>query len=424
MKKLSDFANTIINEQRGRPRKNQEVDTKKIDGKPADSHDSDMEWGLNEPKDDEAIDDIDLNSEDNTESMQDLIDKFDAEEDFFIIGKAGWGKTTVIEKLAKKYKKEVVTVYLDKAVKEDLGGIPIPTKGKSGAVQEMALPSWAKVMQDNPDTEYLLFFDEMNQADPGIMNALMPIILKKEIAGVKFDNYFVGAAGNFESENDAVSELSGPLKSRLKPLIIWQTGDAKSWKSAFKYIHKQWDNKLGKKFVNTIEENAELFDNPREIEHKVLQFFFKIKEGEGIKRLNTEKILRRLAGLCKEDLSRHEETQMKQLAENIFNILTTKEGNDGKNGGRSGRKDINMVDENVIAAIKEGMKKGYYYDRESGKKYGVSRENIRVIVDEDEVNGEMLERIINKLEADGIEFKYEKNKQWQDAGYEDPDADD
>jgi len=422
MKKLSDFANNIISEQRGRPRKNPQVQDDEFKGKKVDTFDGDKK--TKEPVDDEAIDDIDLNSEENTESMEDLIDKFDAEEDFFIIGKAGWGKTSIIQKLAKKYNREVKVVYLDKAAKEDLGGIPIPVKGKDGAEQEMAMPAWAVEMKKNPKTNYLLFFDEMNQADPGIMNALMPIVLEHKICDIKFKNFFVGAAGNFESENDAVSELSGPLKSRFKPLIVWETGTAKSWKSSFNHLHKKWDNELGKSFVKAIEENVELFDNPREIDHKILQFYFNIKKGEGLSRLNTNKIYRRLQGLAKEDLSRHQDAQMKQLAETIYNELKSNPSNNkGKGGGRSAKKDINMVNPDIIAAIKEGMKKGYYLDRASGTKYGVSRENINVIIDEEEVNAEMLERIINKLEADGIEFKYEKNKQWKDAGYVDPDED-
>ena len=76
----------------------------------------------------------------------------------------------------------------------------------------------------------------MNQAQPDVMNALMPIVLEHEIAGRKYgptdkngkvteSNFFVGAAGNFEDENDAVNELSGPLKSRFKPIIVWKTHD-------------------------------------------------------------------------------------------------------------------------------------------------------------------------------------------------------
>ena len=38
-------------------------------------------------------------------------------------------------------------------------------------------------------------------------------------------------------------------------------------------------------------------------------------------------------------------------------------------------------------------------------------------------NREMLERYINKLEADGITFKYETDDEWRKAGYVDPSED-
>ena len=417
MKKLTEFAIGKINEHRGRPRKDATATTGKVE-----TFDGDKKTA--EPISDEAIEDIDLNSPDNTESMEDLIDKFDAEEDFFIIGKAGWGKTTIIQKLAKKYNREVKVVYLDKAAKEDLGGIPIPVKGKDGAEQEMAMPAWAVDMKKNPDKDYLLFFDEMNQADPGVMNALMPIILEHEICGVKFKNFFVGAAGNFESENDAVSELSGPLKSRFKPLITWETGDEKSWKAAFGYIHKEWDKKLGKDFVQLFEDNAELFDNPREIEHKVLRFFEKIKNGEGMSRLKPEKILRRLKGLCKDELNRHEESQLSQLADDIYSNLKNNSGSGKKS--RSSGKDINMVSDEVKDYVKKAIERGYVTDpNRNNKKYGISRENIFAVLQDEEMglNAEMLQRLINKFEADQVTFKFETNKGWEKAGYADPEKD-
>lgn len=382
-----------------------------------------VKWAVDEPEDNDAADGIDLNSEDNTESMEDLIDKFDTEEDFFIIGKAGWGKTSIIKKLAKKYGKKVVTVYLDKAEATDLGGIPIPTKGKSGAVQEKAMPSWAKIMEDEPDQDFLLFFDEMNQAQPDVMNALMPIVLEHEICERKFDNFFVGAAGNFESENGAVYELSGPLKSRFKPLITWDTGGA-AWKSAFKYLHRKWDKVLGEKLVSKFEQYADCFDNPRELEQKAMQYAYRMKNSEGKERNNAAKYLRRLKNLAKEDITRTEEKQLEDLANSVFNYISgveEKEGNSRRRG-----KDSQMVPESIKTTIESGMKEGYIsVTMEDGKKikFGVSKENIIDIIDSEECNAEMIERTIRKFENDGIKWKYEKNQNWQKIGLEDPQDD-
>ena len=85
-----------------------------------------VKWAVDEPVDDGAL----RGYEDYTDSMEDLIDKFEVEEDFFILGRAGWGKTSTIENLAAKYDRKVVTVYLDKAEAVDLGGIPVPVQAK------------------------------------------------------------------------------------------------------------------------------------------------------------------------------------------------------------------------------------------------------------------------------------------------------
>ena len=334
MIKLEDFIHDdskelVLNEHRGRPKKEIEAEeaAKKVSANAPDlsnvkgkdpqvdpNSKNRIKWAVDEPESDEANDDLDLNSPDNTESLEDLIDKFDTEEDFFIIGRAGWGKTSLIKKLAKKYNRVVLTVYLDKAEAVDLGGIPVPvksnTKGKvknalgkyeerEFAKQVKALPEWASLMYENLDTDFLLFFDEMNQAAPDVMNALMPIVLEHEICGIKFDNFFVGAAGNFEDENGAVSELSGPLKSRFKPLITWEVNTERAWKQTFKYLHKKWDKVITKELVNAFEDAATCFENPRELEMKIFQYIYRIKV-KGGERNNPNKYLRRLQNLAVE----------------------------------------------------------------------------------------------------------------------------
>ena len=396
---------------------------KQVQGKDAEKNGlKGAKWGVDEPADNEAAEEIDKKN--LSKNMKRLLMKFKTEEDFFIIGEAGWGKTSIIKNMAKQFKRKVITVYLDKAVASDLGGIPIPVQGKKGAVQEMAMPAWAKIMEDNEDTQFLLFFDEMNQAAPDVMNALMPIVLEHEICGRKFDNFFVGAAGNFESENGAVNELSGPLRSRFKPLIVWETG-GDSWKDAFKYLHKNWDDKLSKSLIDEFEDNADVFENPREVEQKIFKFIYKMKEDGDTDYFDAEDYLDRLEGLIKEDLTRTQENNVKKLADSIYNFMNSKGGKEEEKSsgrsGRSGKKDINMVDENIKIAIKQGMKFGYI--EQDGVKYGISEENIKSIVDSDDCNAEMLERIINKFEADGITFKFKKNDEWKKKGYQDPEED-
>lgn len=434
MRKLGEFVvnefntgktKSLINEYRTPGSKNKKVEMDDIEGKSAEKNGTDGQFAVNEPKDDKAQK-VEIDKDALNKNMKRLLMKFKTEEDFFIIGKAGWGKTSIIKDLAKKFNREVVTFYLDKAEGTDLGGIPVPTQDKNGkGKQELLLPPFAQILADNPDKKFLLFFDEMNQAAPDVMNALMPIVLEHEIAGRKFDNFFVGAAGNFESENGAVNELSGPLKSRFKPIIVWETG-GDAWKGAFHHLHKIWDEKLGKKLVDRFEENAEMFDNPREVEQKIFRFIERMKNDDDKDYLDAEDYLERLQGLVKEDLTRTQEAELSKLAEDVYKFINNKEEKEKENGGgRASRKaDINMIPKNLLEAIKKGMTQGYISVDENGKqvKYGISRENINSI-DESELNGEMMERLINKLEADGLKFKFEKDEEWKKAGYKDPNED-
>ena len=378
-----------------------------------------IKWAVEEPTDDEAEEGF----EEYTDSMQDLLVKFDTADDFFIIGRAGWGKTSTIKSFAKKYDRKVITVYLDKAEASDLGGIPVPVKGKTGAVQEKAMPAWAKIMQNEPDQDFLLFFDEMNQAAPDVMNALMPIILEHEICEVKFDNFFVGAAGNFEDENGAVSELSGPLKSRLKPIITWEVNTDRAWKQTFKYLHKKWDKVLGKDLVSAFEESAACFENPREIEMKVFQFIHRIKV-KGGERNNPTKWLRRLQKLAKEDLTRTQEKELERLADSMFNFVAGK--GEEKESGRRG-KNSQQVPKSIQTFIESGMKKGYVavdIPQSDGSfkkvRFGVCKETIGELIDPEECNAEMLERTIAKYEANGLTWKYDKPQDWAKLKLEDP----
>jgi hypothetical protein len=250
----------------------------------------------------------------------------------------------------------------------------------------------------------------------------MPIVLKHTICGYKFDNFFVGAAGNFDYESDAVAELSGPLKSRFKPIITWVTGDAKSWKSAFKYLHKKWDKVISKSLVDAFEESAMCFDNPREIEMKIFQVIHRLKVNGG--KINNPNVhLRRLKGLAKEDLTRTQEKELERLADGMFNFVA---GKSEETSGRRG-KNSQQVPKSIQTFIESGMKKGYVAvdipqsDGTTKKvRFGVCKETIAEIIDEEECNAEMLERTIAKYEANGLTWKYDKPQDWAKLKLEDP----
>ena len=464
MKKLEEFVSEINEGRRpGSKNKSKNIDVPgapdidKIDGKPAKRNGSDGEFGLNEPKDAEAKkieDQIDLDNPNNTKSVKQLIAKFDAEEDFFIQGRAGWGKTTIIEKLARQYGYQVLTVYLDKSDAEELGGYNVPVeanKSKAKVKDELghtverefaatikALPSWAKVMLDNPDINFLLFFDEMNQAEARCMNALMPIVLNHRICGIDFNNFFVGAAGNLIEENEGgVEELAGPLLSRLKPIIMWDC----DWKETFNYLHKTWDNKFGKEFVDQFEAAAldGVFDNPREIERQIFKFVYKLKnKGDAIaKRIDPEVYLDRLKGIASQDISRTNiDKVLPKLADAMVECIKGKISNSSEgstedsNSGRSRGKGKDMIPDEIKNIIKHGITRGYIELDGDDHKYGISKENITKAItsaceseendNDEQLNAEMVQMYIDKLEEDGIKYKYQKDDEWKKEKLSDP----
>src|SRR5574344_1793543 len=75
------------------------------------SKNSDLEWAVDEPTDNDAVAPLDKTR--LNRNMKRLLSKFKAEEDFFILGRAGWGKTSIIKNLAKRYGRYIITVYLD-----------------------------------------------------------------------------------------------------------------------------------------------------------------------------------------------------------------------------------------------------------------------------------------------------------------------
>lgn len=423
---MRNLYNYVFDEPRKKTINEANVNPERIVGKDVKKNGTGGKFAIDEPTDNDAIEP--LSKDQLNKNMKRLLMKFKADEPFFIMGEAGWGKTSIIKSMAKRFGRTVITVYLDKCEATDLGGIPVPREDKRGnAYVDSAMPAWAQYMLEHDDQQFLLFFDEMNQADGAVMNALMPIVLETEVCGVKFDNFIVGAAGNFDHENDAVNELSGPLKSRFKPIIIWETGGDAEWKQAFDFMHKEWDGKLGEDgpaYIDLLQENRDLFQNPREVEHKILKWCSKMIDTDDKDLFDVEDYLDRLEGLTKEDLNRTQEDKLKKLAEATYNLV---------NGlplypERKRSKGKEMMDETLKNNIKKAMRNGFMTngpDSSDKRKYGISRENAPLVfcdpeMTENACNREMFDRYINKLEADGLKFKYETDAEWKKAGLVDP----
>lgn len=411
-------SSSLIKEYRTAKKKDDEEapELKDVQGKDEDENGSGGVYALDAPTDDDIAQGIDRDTLNKNKKR--ILMRLKANKPFFIQGEAGWGKTSIIVDLAKKCGRSVITVFLDKCEATDLGGLPVPAKSKKGAdYVKHLLPEWAKLMFDNKDKQFLLFFDEMNQAAPDVMNALMPIVLKTEICGLKFNNFVVAAAGNFESENGAVNELSGPLLSRFGGVITWQSGD---WDDAFKHLRKKWHDKVSDKFIDVVADAApDVFKNPRDVESFIIEKVFALKGTKDADIFDAEDYLDDLKDLAKDDLNRSGEQKLTKLAETMYKFVNGKL-DEKEDANANSRKNREMVPENILKLLKQGIVNGYI--KQDGRKYGVSEENIFKIEDWD-FPREMLERSVNKILADGAKFKFKKDAEWQKAGYEDPNAD-
>lgn len=384
-----------------------------------------MKWAVDEPTDNDAA--KFANKDDWDTNMKMLRSRIRANKPFFILGHAGWGKTQVIKAMAKKFGLSIITVYLDKAVPEDLEGIPVPMEGEKGSVyQERAMPAWAAYIIENPNKKFLLFFDEMNQADPRVMNALMPIVQENTIGGYHIPNYIVGAAGNYKDENAAVSKLSEPLMERFAPIIQWDDNTPEAWSHNFRtFQHPTWDGRLGKDFVNEFEKNSALFRSPRVVDQKLFEFLWEIKQlGEDewdfydpdfyLKYMQGE-------GILVDNLSQSEKKDVEKLAEYI-DAWMREDNESAKANNRS--REILDAPQWLKEEIKYGMEKGWIAGdnyKVDHIKYAFSRDLLPylfVMDGPEPITMEQIEQEVSKNEKKGIHFKYEKAKDAIADGYE------
>ena len=450
MKKLEEYMSVLEYRTPGSKNKVKNSDGKEI-GKPGEisGKSGDVIAELDPKVDDSVMKETDMEEEDMGENEAAIQERFDFEKPFFILGHAGWAKSSIVKRLAKKNGYRVLVVYLDKAVKEDLGGMPIvidDPKYKGEKTVKMVPPEWAKEIIYNPNDKFLLFFDEMNQADPEVMNALMPIVQDNYIPGAnrnanekddlkrnRCDNFLVGAAGNYHSENKATHELSGPLLSRFKPLIIWEDNNDAAWEDTFKFWRKDYEPILGKKFMDAFWPYHSLFDNPRELNEKLWDPFIRIKKKglQNSKRYTADRIARYIYGgkgsdaedrLIKKDIDSADALKYsKEMAEIIYDWLHEGEqksaGGAGENGNegeeenglrRRGSSSISL-DETVRAMIDSAVTKGYIDGQTwdmPGKLYAIGPDNIYKIFDPAEVNAESIKAYLKHLESKGITWKY------------------
>lgn len=318
--------------------KQADAEISRIKGKKLKSNGTEGKYTIESPYDGDALKKAEARAKvsmADDRNLKRLSTKIKLEQPFMIIGEAGWGKTSVIKDLAKQNNLHVIVVYLDKAEAYDLGGLPYIHTLENGTVTQMnAMPIWAYYIYSNPDKKFLLFFDELNQADSAVCKALMPIVNpdQHEICGIKMDNYIVGAAGNTQDEDRTLTTLSKPLLSRFKPIIYWNVGDEANWKTAFNFLRSKWDGIIDSKVIDELAKHVihlkRVFSNPREIDQHILGIISRVKSNpeKFENEFDADMLKEYVYSACKnnrEDLKTAEQEEVDSLIDYLYAWITS-----------------------------------------------------------------------------------------------------
>lgn len=371
------------------------------------------------PKDEAEWEGLDPNT--MSENASELANAIGAKKSFFVMGEAGWAKTGLITKMAKRAGYHVITVYMAHAAATDIGGIPTPVKDKKSGKEYTVnlLPTWALEILNHPKNKYLLFFDELNQATPDVLNGLMPIVLRHVICGVQFDNILVGAAGNLPEENEAgVTDITAnkPLWKRFPWHIEWVTNTDDSWKDHFEWAHEHWDDKIGAEVIDKLDEMHEYLSSPRDITTMIYEWVEQYKGKKVF--IKTEKLYKHLIDFCLYDKKykasdSEVQTKFQELAEFLIEYVNGNTKKEETSSSRSNKRKADLnIDKDVKEEIERSLSSGiFHYD---GEKFICTLENVITSLfnpEETGVTAEVLKHIVKDMEANGKSVKFKTNKE-------------
>lgn len=150
-----------------------------------------------------------------------------------LYGSPGIGKSSIIYALAAKFNLLVIDLRLAQCDPTDLLGFPHIEGGRSRYVPMETFPLEGDPLPINPATGkaydgWLLFMDEATSASRAVQAASYKIILDRAVGHRKIHPKVVMAcAGNKETDNAIVEEMSTALQSRMAHLEL--VLDAKEW---------------------------------------------------------------------------------------------------------------------------------------------------------------------------------------------------
>jgi hypothetical protein len=152
-----------------------------------------------------------------------------------IDGSPGIGKSATVHETARDFNLKLIDVRLAQCDPTDLNGFPFHfvEKERAGYVPMDTFPLEGDPLPVNPATGkayqgWLIFFDELNSAAKSVQAASYKVILDRMMGQRKLHpNVAMLAAGNLDTDNAIVEELSSALQSRMVHLTL--TSDPQAW---------------------------------------------------------------------------------------------------------------------------------------------------------------------------------------------------
>lgn len=140
----------------------------------------------------------------------------------FLAGSPGCGKSDLFKSIAKQFNLKLIDLRLAQCDPTDLLGFPSIDKD---AKRASYVPMSTFPLEGDPIPEgyagWLLLLDEMNHADRSVQKAAYKVVLDQMIGDTPIHpNCAIACAGNLDTDNAMVEEMSTALQSRLVHLEL------------------------------------------------------------------------------------------------------------------------------------------------------------------------------------------------------------
>jgi len=140
----------------------------------------------------------------------------------YIAGEPGIGKTDIQSQVAEEFNLKLIVEHLSQRLPEDLTGMPRinADTGRSEYVPFGIIPLEGDPLPVDDDGDemegWLLFLDELADADDAVWSAIYPLLMGRTVGGRKIhDKVLISAAGNRESDGALSRKLPDTLVTRM-----------------------------------------------------------------------------------------------------------------------------------------------------------------------------------------------------------------